>query len=181
MPFDREKFKKLVYYICWRCKDDPSRLGAVKLNKSLWAADFTAYVSLGAPITGARYVKRQFGPAPSAIVPVVAELSAEGALLVRDVAYHGKLKKEYVAHGAPPPPDFMSPAEKDIADAAIDFVCDAHTAGSISEATHDHVWKAAAEGEEIPYYTVFAKPGELLNEDFLWGFEQLEREPQPPC
>jgi hypothetical protein len=35
MAFDREKFKSLVHYVCWRCMDDPSKLGSVKLNKIL--------------------------------------------------------------------------------------------------------------------------------------------------
>ena len=74
MAFNREKFKLLVHYICWRCSDDPSRLGAVKLNKTLWVADFTAYYEFGQAITGAGYVKRQHGPVPRVILPVLREL-----------------------------------------------------------------------------------------------------------
>ena len=64
---DREKFRSLVHYVCWRCADDPAKLGRVKLNKILWLTDFTSYYETGKPMTGARYVKRQFGPVPSAI------------------------------------------------------------------------------------------------------------------
>jgi len=87
--FDREKFKSLVHYICWRCKDDPSKLGAVKLNKTLWVADFTAYYNSSHPITGARYIKREHGPVPHATLPILNELESEGALFVRDTRFHG--------------------------------------------------------------------------------------------
>src|SRR5579862_7607173 len=96
MAFDREKFKSLVHYICWRCMDDPSKLGYVKLNKILWASDFTAYYERGEPITGAGYVKRQYGPVPGAIVPILRELEEQGFLTARDTHYHGFSKKEFL-------------------------------------------------------------------------------------
>jgi hypothetical protein len=30
VQLDREKFKALIHYICWRCQD-PTKLGSVKL------------------------------------------------------------------------------------------------------------------------------------------------------
>src|SRR5260370_28750131 len=86
MEINYKKFKSLVHYICWTCAD-PTKLGAVKLNKVLWRADFRAYLELGQPVTGATYVKRQFGPVPSDILPTLRELEAEGNLSIRDVEY----------------------------------------------------------------------------------------------
>lgn len=80
MAFDRNRFKALFHYICWQCKSNPSTLGAVKINKALWVADFTSYYRSGEPLTGTRYVKRQYGSVPSAIVPVLQELEAEGKI-----------------------------------------------------------------------------------------------------
>ena len=54
MEINLAKFKSLVHYICWRCAD-PTKLGAVKLNKVLWRADFKAYLELGESVTGATY------------------------------------------------------------------------------------------------------------------------------
>lgn len=173
MPFDRQKFKQLVHYICYRRSADLSSLGAVKLNKILWRADLVAYYQLGEPITGARYVKRELGPVPHQIPPVIRELENEGVLKVRDSAYHGFTKKEYKVY-QPASDDFMTPEEKRIVDRAIEFVCDEHTATSISEASHDHIWKAAEDGEEIPYFTVFAKPGRVTDEEREWAQMQLE-------
>src|SRR5258707_6058665 len=96
MDFDREKFKALVHYVCWSRKDDTSKLGSTKLNKILWLSDFVKYYRSGASITGARYVKRQFGPVPRAIMPVLAELESEGAVFTREVPFHGRTKTDFL-------------------------------------------------------------------------------------
>jgi len=171
--YDKAKFKNLVHYICAQRAGDPSSLGATKLNKALWIADFRAHYLLGESITGARYVKRQFGPVPHQIVPVLKELENEGAIAVKEVNHFGKVKKEYeVKHGTSI--DHFSEEEKEIIDWSIKLVCDRHTATSISEASHDGVWKAAEDGEELPYFTVFAEPGKITTDELEWAKMQLE-------
>jgi hypothetical protein len=171
--YDKAKFKTLVHYICAQRSGDPSSLGAVKLNKILWLSDFRAYYRLGEPITGARYVKRQFGPVPHQIMTVLRELQNEGAIEMMDVAHFGKRKKEYIVKSIPSVAVF-SEQEKEIIDKTIKFICDDHTAASISEASHDHVWKAAEDGEEMPYYTVFSVPGKITEDEIEWATRQLE-------
>jgi hypothetical protein len=173
MAFDRTKFKLLVHYICWRCMEDPSKLGYVKLNKILWAADFTAYYQLGAPITGAGYVKRQYGPVPRAIVPVLKDLEEERAVIPRDTRFHGYSKKEFTVLREPDSSPF-SGAELAIVNSAIKLICDEHTARSISAQSHDHIWRAAEDGEEIPYFTIFAVPAEVTADEMEWARQELE-------
>lgn len=171
--YDKKKFKTLVHYICAQRCGDPSSLGAVKLNKILWLCDFRAFYRLGHPITGARYVKRQFGPVPHQIVPVLEELQSEGAIDVLDVTHFGRPKKEYlVKYGASI--GHFPEEEKAIIDETIEFICEKHTATSISEASHDRVWKAAEDGEELPYYTVFSVPGKITEDELEWARLQLQ-------
>lgn len=171
---NQNKFKSLVHYICWRYADDPAKLGAVKLNKALWLSDLSAYYALGKPITNARYVKREFGPVPKAILPILRELESEGALEIRETPYFGRNKRTFVARQEASA-DFMSEDEKVIVEDTIKFVCEEHTAKSISNASHDHIWKAAEDGEEIPHFTVFALPDEITDEDRTWAWEQIEK------
>jgi hypothetical protein len=171
--YDKNKFKTLVHYICAQRSGDPSSLGAVKLNKILWLADFRAYYRLGDSITGARYVKRQFGPVPHQIMPVLNELQNEGAIEIKEVSHFGKPKKEYVVHYGTSI-DHFADEEKKIIDTTITFICDGHTAASTSEASHDHIWKAAEDGEEMPYYTVFSIPGKITEDELEWAKMQLE-------
>jgi len=170
---EHSKFKALVHYVCWKCADDPTQLGAVKLNKALWLSDLAAYYQLGRPITGSRYVKRQFGPVPAAIMPVLRELHAEGSVTARQVRHFKNWKTEYSVHREPPA-GFLGNDEKQIVDQWVEYVCNEHTAKSISEASHDHIWKAADIGETIPHFTVFAQPGEITDDEREWAKLELE-------
>jgi hypothetical protein len=115
-------------------------LGAVKLNKVLWRTDFRAYLELGEPVTGATYVKRQYGPVPSVILPVLRELADEGKLSIRDVDYFEKPKKEFFALTRPDLSAFTAD-EMSLIDEAIEYVTEKHTARSISEESHDRIWE----------------------------------------
>jgi hypothetical protein len=169
MALDRKKFKLLIHYICSMC--EPSQFGSVKLNKILWVADFQAYYELGKSITGARYVKRQHGPVPSTIVPILDELSLEGLLSITEEDFHGFPKRRFEAFGTP---DLSRLTEDEIriVNTAIKFVIE-HTARPISKLSHDHIWRTADDGEEIPYYTVFALPGEITESDREWARTML--------
>ncbi|HEV2493248.1 MAG TPA: Panacea domain-containing protein [Terriglobia bacterium] len=173
--YDARKFKQLVHYVCSRRSDNPSSLGAVKLNKTLWLSDLASFYTLGHPITGARYVKRQFGPVPTPILPTLRELESEGVLTITEADHYGKRKTEYVVN-LPATDEFLSPEERGIVERMIRFVCEEHTAASISEASHDHIWKAAEDGEEIPLFTVFAQPGKITEEEREWARMTLEAE-----
>jgi len=172
MDFDREKFKALVHYVCWSCKDDTSKLGGTKLNKILWLADFVRYYRTGDPLTGARYVKRQFGPVPRAINPVLAELERDGAVFARQVMFHGKPKTDFIV--VTEPDINLTEDERTLVDRTIKYVCDEHTAKSISDLSHDAVWHAAEDGEDIPYFTIFATKGEIDDDDREWARQEIE-------
>ena len=170
---NRPKFKSLVHYvIAIRC-DSPETLGAVKLNKVLWLSDLLAFHDRGKSITNVRYIKRQFGPVPAPILPVLRELEEEGIVTIRDASLFGKRKKEYISN-TPANSDFLTEQERLDVHWAIDLVCDNHTATSISDASHDRVWKIAEDGEEIPLFTVFAKPGKITEADRVWAQQQLD-------
>lgn len=172
MDFDRVRFKSLVHYVCWRCKDNTAKLGSTKLNKALWLSDFTRYYFTGVPVTGARYVKQQFGPVPRAIMPVLRELAQEGAVFTKEVDFHGKTKTEFIVE-KDPIVDFQ-PDELATIERVIAFVCDENTAQSISDLSHDRVWHAADDGEDIPYFTVFSVPGEITDSDREWAKQEIE-------
>ena len=167
MSFNREKFKSLVQYICWRT-DDPSKLGAVKLNKILWLCDFTAFYRFSTSLTGARYVKQKFGPVPGAIIPIVRELEASGDLTITEEVHAAYTQKAFTAHRHPVM-DAFSGDEIALVDDIIKYVCDEHTAKTISELSHDHIWRIAQTGEELPYFTIFARPTQPDENEIEWA------------
>ena len=167
------RFKNLVHYVCSLCSADPAKLGAVQLNKALWLSDLKSYYTLGQPITNARYVKRQYGPVPSSILPVLRELQQDGVLTVQNADHFGKRKREFIVHKIASS-DFLSSEENQIVKDVVAFVTEEHTASSISEKSHDHIWKAAEDGEELPLFTVFAKPGKITAVEREWAQLKLE-------
>ena len=171
MAFNREKFKALVHYVCW--KTDPAKLGATKLNKTCWLADFTAYYQDGKSITDAVYIKRQFGPVPRAIVSTIRELENEGAIVVSEKLFYGKIQKQFHALRQADISTFTAD-EIAMIDRIAGYVSEIHTAASISQMSHDHIWKAASDGEEIPYYTIFANPAPVSSSVREWAFQELE-------
>ena len=162
------QLKQLTHYICWKAEDS-STLGATKLNKALWFSDSFAYRLLGQPITDAVYVKRQYGPVPRQILPALKQLQDEGALLIRASVHFNRQKRDFIAL-QPADPTVFSEPEREIIDSVIAWVCDQHTATSISELSHDGIWEAAEEGEEIPLYAVLAAaPGAITQADMEWA------------
>ena len=164
-----DRLKELTHYICWKVTEDPSRLGATKLNKALWFSDSLAYRMSGHSISNSSYVKRQFGPAPKHILPAINELSSEGKLLVRESPYYSYVKRDYIAL-KPPNASVFSEQELWVVDHVIAWICDEHTASSISELSHGNIWEAAEEGEEIPLFAVVgAFDGEITEDDKEWA------------
>lgn len=168
-----DKLHHLTHYIISRC-DEPSVLGATKLNKILWFSDAWAYMRLGSPITEARYEKRQFGPVPSGILNVQNNLVKNGRIILRQGAYGGYPQTQFVSLTTPDINGFSGP-QISLVDSIISDICHNHTAASISQASHDIVWDAAELGEEIPLYAVFAsRQAELTGDDVVWAREQMQ-------
>lgn len=174
MTFDREKFKTLVHYICDKCAENPSKLGKTKLNKVPWHVDMAAFKMTGKAVTGAHYIKRQFGPVADDFLSVIEDLVAEGAIAVRGGEYYGLDKYEYLSLKRPDL-DHFSAKELDLINEMIRYVCDENTAASISAKSHDRIWELAEIGDNLPYYTVFARSGELTENDMAWAKSEARR------
>lgn len=163
------KFKAMVHYIVAAC-EDPQRLGAVRLNKICWFTDTITYRLTGSSMTGETYVKRKHGPVPKSIMATIRELENEQKIHVRDhQILPSRTMRMFVAL-ADAPEGAFDPKEKSILDFVISRVCDHHTANSISELSHDAIWDAANDGEEIPMYaTLVSEPAELTAAVTHWA------------
>jgi hypothetical protein len=151
--FDREKFKALVHYVVARAAGKPN-FGAVKLNKVLWFADARQYLLTGKPITGAEYVRQQFGPVPRQIVQVRDELVAEGKIKFTPpkFAYEGWRFSTL----RPAATALFSSEEIATVNWWINHIADEHTADSISDESHDYAWEIAKTGETLPLFSQLA-------------------------
>lgn len=165
------KFKALVHFIIHQCRARPSELGAVRLNKALWFSDVTAYRVDGKPITTEKYVKRQFGPVPRRVLHALERLQMESAIAIMEPEHEFDTRK-YVSL-KPPSSTLLNDREKYITSVVLESVL-GHTANEISEMSHDHIWEAAFEGEEIPLAATLGSPGEITSESLVWAAEVVE-------
>ena len=79
MKFSMEKLKEAILLIIETMGEKTSK---VKLVKTLFYCDFTAYEKRHNPITGDRYVHYRYGPVPSHFENALRQLQKEGALVV---------------------------------------------------------------------------------------------------
>lgn len=167
------KFSTLVHYIIHKASA-PSILGATKLNKVLWLSDVTCFLRTGKAITKQKYIKRQFGPVPADILSTVKALENERKVATRSVDYYGNEKKEYFSLREPDVSE-IKPEEIYVIDSVFDDVCHNHTAQSISELSHNRIWRRAEYGEEIPHNAMyFSESGAINEEILLWARDTMD-------
>ena len=142
-----DKFKALVHFIIDNC-ENAAQLGAIRLNKILWFSDVEAYRMTGNSITGARYVRRDRGPVPARILHALNELTAEGKIEISEPTqrYAPRLFQSMRVADI----SIFSEYELELVRAISSNIQNKFTATGISEASHDEIWNAATEGEDIP-------------------------------
>lgn len=167
----QDRTELVAHYIIARA--DTNKLGAVKLNKVMWFADLEAYRRLGHTISGQiSYQKQQHGPVPNNIVRSIRRLEQADKIRTRDVPTFGGTRREYVWLKQPNVSAF-TPEEVDILSEAISWVCENHTAKSISELSHDALWEQAEIGEQIPVGAATIVPDEITGDDVAWAIKEL--------
>jgi hypothetical protein len=170
------KLRELILYIAMRCEDDES-FGAVKLNKLLFYADFTAYKRFGRSITGHEYQALPQGPCPRAMVPILRKMKRDGELVTQIRDYYGLKQHRPIA---------LRDADLKLFGAAeislVDGLIEKHrgaSAADISLESHRFIgWKLARAGESIPYAValVSKRPLTPQEEAYAWSLDSMAKE-----
>ncbi|MBL8903898.1 MAG: SocA family protein [Rhizobiales bacterium] len=173
MSFDKEKLKAVILHVCAKC--DPSNLGAIKLHKVLYFSDMLRYANVGDSITGSTYRKRPLGPTCEQLLGTLSELQRVGALEITRVNYFGYLKKQFSAK-VKPDTNRLSADELALLDEVIEFVCDANSAKTISEFSHNRAWDMVEFGDIIEYKSVFQIfPIEVSEKSKEWAASEVKQ------
>ncbi len=168
-----DKFKALVHLMVHECQDNPTRLGSVRLNKALWFVDMLSYQANGVSLTGEKYVKRAKGPVPMTILATLRDLQAEKAILIQEPEFQFDTRK-YISLRQPDT-NLLSNEERKVARLVLDAVCK-RAANKIIEMTHEEIWEAATEGEEIPLFATLASGrGEITDDVRYWADAAIEQ------
>ncbi|MAY84492.1 MAG: XRE family transcriptional regulator [Flavobacteriales bacterium] len=148
-----KKFKNVLLYILEQCSGKPN-VGETMLYKLLYFSDFNFYELYEEHLTGARYRKLQFGPAPYKIDGILKKMIEENEIQIINTDFHGFPQKRYISN-ARANRKMLTAADVEVIDHVIDQYSD-WTAAKISEYSHkDMPWKATKEGEVIDYELAF--------------------------
>ena len=149
VPRGAQRFRELILYVSKRCAKDPS-FGAIKLNKILYHSDFRAFERFGLPLTGKRYFRLKFGPAPSSMVPVRRELYQEGAIDFQIVDFGDGIEQHRTIAKREPVLDLFTADELALVDEVISELW-SQSATEVSDASHDVRWRVLQDRDALPY------------------------------
>jgi hypothetical protein len=168
MTFDEGKLKELILYIARKSENDPN-FGKTKLIKLLAWSDFLAYGRMGAPLTGATYQKREFGPAPKQFPGALNLLRAMGRIRQVEEETFSYTQDRVLALDDPDMSGFTAEQVALVDEVVANFLPWNNTA--MSEESHREFvgWAILEEGDVIPYHTVFLSPAALTDADRQHG------------
>jgi hypothetical protein len=146
-----EKLREMILLISEWCQADP-KFGAIKLNKLLFHADFSAFLTYGEPITGQEYFALPQGPAPRRLKPITERMIKKGDFAWQEVPYYGQTQKKPIALRTADTSKFSGPDIALLRQTVEKFW--KMSATEISDQSHIFLgWKAAHLKETIPYST----------------------------
>jgi hypothetical protein len=165
-PGPGERLAAAAHYVIF--SREPSELGKTKLAKVLWYADVLMYRAHGRTISGASSAeKRQYGPVPVGFFEAIDQLKADLKIIERAQPTWAGIRVEYVWLEEPNLEGF-SGEEVAMLDHAAATVCP-HSAGRVSDATHDALWDEIPLGGKIPIGAMATVPGEITPEIMAWA------------
>jgi hypothetical protein len=180
--FRRERFERLVQYVCWIC-EDPRALGLERLNRILWYVDRTVLRTRDRVATGATYLRHRGGPWAKPMESVLRDLERRG--LVAQRARVGDREPDLLVSLARPDLAGFDAEEISLVEAMTRALCFDQRSTIPARDAHDAIMAAARLGEVIPYFTVFSgRPAEIGASDLAWAIRESERRkaakpPQP--
>ena len=163
------KLKELIVYISTLSERDDS-FGAIKLNKLLFRADFTAYAQWGNPVTGVEYFALENGPAPKPMKKLLRLMEDRGEIAIREKDYFG-LTQHRVIPLRSPNMDSFSKEEMNFLFWLIQHYW-GRSGTSMSNESHDFMgWSLAKLEETIPYSVALVGDREPTLDEIKRGLE----------
>ena len=143
-PRNNEKFKQMYFYILRYFRDG---IPKTKLAKLLYLADFSCFYDNLAPMSGVRYVRREYGPVADIFFELTDDLYDRGKINIKPLDYALMINATTIEQDD----GLLSDEEKDLLDRICVYWKDKRT-GEIVNFTHEQKpWKMCRDGEYIPY------------------------------
>ena len=126
------------------------RFGQVKLNKTIWRADFRSFAERGTPVTGRRYQRLPQGPALVEWKPLEREMVARGLIEIQIEDLGSGYIEERIIPKVGYCSNYLSRLDLDFLDEAIQHYWD-KTARESSDESHGVAWRTHKNRSPLPY------------------------------
>jgi transcriptional regulator with XRE-family HTH domain len=143
-PRDNEKFKQMYFYILRRFHEGVTK---TKLAKLLYLADFSHFYDNLSPMSGVRYVRRDYGPVADIFFELTEDLYDKGKINIEPLDYALMIKLTSKDQEA----NLLSDEEKSLIDKICSFWKDKRTSEIVNFTHEQKPWKMCRDGEYIPY------------------------------
>ena len=153
--FRRERFERLVQYVCWIC-EDPRALGLERLNRILWYVDRTVFLTRDRVATGATYVRHRGGPWAKPLESVLRDLERRG--LVAQRARVGDREPDLLVSLAKPDLAGFDAEEISLVEAMTRALCFDQRSTIAFRDAHDTILRRGAAGRGDPLFHRLLRP-----------------------
>ena len=143
-PRNNEKFKQMYFYILRYFKDG---LPKTKLAKLLYLADFSFFYDSLSPMSGVRYVRREFGPVADIFFELTDDLYDKGKINIKPLDYALIISPTTTEKED----GLLSDEEKAVLDKICNYWKDKRTSEVVNFTHEQKPWKMCRDGEYIPY------------------------------
>ena len=168
-----KKIYEIINYIISCFKENPSKLGKVKLAKILWFADREFMYKYHSELTGLEYQKLNFGPVPKKFEQILNTMQ-EKSYIVIDENFKDDTKQTLFFSRKKPCLDEFNAKEIEILDKII-FSLKDKKANHLSKITHDDLYNSVQLGDIMPVESVFWQDIEIPNaDDIKWAMQSLK-------
>lgn len=168
-----KKIYEIINYIVGCFKDNPSKLGKVKLAKILWFADREFMYKYHSELTGLEYQKLPFGPVPKKYDQILNDMQKKSYIFIDEI-FKDDTKQILFTSLKKPCLDDFSAKEVEILDKII-FSFKDEKASCLSKITHDDLYNSVQIGDIMPVESVFWQDIETPNaDDIKWAIQSLK-------
>jgi transcriptional regulator with XRE-family HTH domain len=143
-PRNNEKFKQMYFYIL-RCFKDG--IPKTKLAKLLYLADFSYFYDNLVPMSGVRYVRREYGPVADIFFELTDDMYDRGKINIKPLDYALMINSTSIEQDE----GLLSDEEKDLLDKICALWKDKRTSEIVNFTHEQKPWKMCRDGEYIPY------------------------------
>jgi transcriptional regulator with XRE-family HTH domain len=154
-PRNNEKFRQMYFYILRYFKNG---IPKTKLAKLLYLADFSSFYDNLQPMSGVRYVRREYGPVADIFFEMTEDLYDRGKIDIETLGYAFMVKPTTTERED----GLLTDDDKRRLSKICDFWKDRRTSEVVNFTHEQKPWKACRDGEYIPYSLIIQEdPGRV--------------------